>query len=68
MALRIATKRTLFSGVSQGLGEQLQHRFEYVKLPNGGYQNTATYTNQHKGFETIEVDPPQKQLDTLDVR
>ena len=68
VALRIATKRTLFSGVSQGLGEQLQHRFEYVKLPNGGYQNTATYTIQHKGFETIEVDPPQKQLDTLDVR
>ncbi len=68
IALRIATKRTLFLGVEQGLGQQLQHRFHYVALPNGGYQNTATYTIQHKGFETIEVDPPRKQLDSLHVR
>lgn len=68
LALRIATKRTLFSGVEQGLGEQIQHRFDYATLPGGGFQNTATYTIQHSGFETIEVSPPHKQPDSLHVR
>ena len=68
VALRIATKRSLFEGVSLGLGEQLQHRFEYEKFPGGGFQNKATYTIQHQGFETIEVTPPKVQSDSLHVR
>lgn len=68
VALRIAIKRSLFSGVSLGLLEQLQHRFEYKMIPSGGYQNTATYTIQHQGFESIEVEPPSNQLDSLSVR
>jgi LysM repeat protein len=68
IALRIAVKRSLMNGVSLGLGEQLQHRFEYNPAPGGGYQNTATYTVQHQGFETIEVEPPSIQSDSLLIR
>ena len=65
VALRIAVKRSLVDGISMGLGEQLQHRFEYQPLTEGGYQNTATYTIQHQGFETIEVKPPSNVRDSL---
>lgn len=65
VALRIATKRTLLEGVSLGLGEQLQHRFNYTPNKRGGYQNSATYTIQHQGFETIEVYPPKTSQDSL---
>jgi hypothetical protein len=68
IALRIAVKRSLMNGVSLGLGEQLQHRFKYNPAPGGGYQNTATYTVQHQGFETIEVEPPSVQSDSLLIR
>jgi len=68
IALRIAVKRSLFEGVFLGLGEQLQHRFEYKPAAGGGFQNTAVYTIQHQGFETIEVEPPSSVLDSLPVR
>ena len=68
VALRIAVKRTLTGGVSLGLGEQLQHRFEYKFMPTGGYENIATYTIQHQGFEMIEVKPSNILLDSLEVR
>jgi LysM repeat protein len=68
VALRIAVKRTLTEGVSLGLLEQLQHRFDYQPKPAGGYENTATYTIQHQGFEMIEVRPPKRVLDSLEVR
>ncbi len=68
VSLRIAVKRSLFSGISLGLGEQLQHRFEYVPSMRGGYLNNATYTIQHQGFETIEVKPPNIPIDSVEVR
>lgn len=68
VALRIAIKRTLPEGVSLGLGEQLQHRFEYKFTPTGGYENNATYTIQHQGFEMIEVKPANILQDSLEVR
>lgn len=68
VALRIAVNRTLYEGVSLGLGEHLQYRFNYTPNPNGGYENTATYIVQQQGFEMIEVKPPKKVIDTLPVR
>lgn len=68
VALRIAVKRSLYDGVSLGLGEQLQHRFEYTPTPKGGYENTATYIIQQQGFEMIEVEPPSILMDSLQSR
>ena len=68
VALRIAVKRSLYDGVSLGLGEQLQHRFEYTPIPNGGYENTATYIIQQQGFEMIEIKPPNIVVDSLQSR
>ena len=68
VALRIAVKRSLYDGVSLGLGEQLQHRFEYTPTPQGGYENTATYIIQQQGFEMIEVEPPSILMDSLQSR
>ncbi|MDG1822762.1 MAG: LysM peptidoglycan-binding domain-containing protein [Flavobacteriaceae bacterium] len=68
VALRIAAKRSLFDGVSLGLGQQLQHRFEYENISGGGYGNTAAYIVQHQGFETIEITAPKVQSDSLRVR
>jgi LysM repeat protein len=68
VALRIAVSRTLFKGASLGVGEQLQHRYDYKPIPTGGYENIATYTIQHQGFETIEVKPPNIVSDSLEVR
>lgn len=68
VALRIALKRTLFDGVSIGLGEQVRHRFEYKPVSEGGYQNSATYIIQHQGFETIEVEPSNIDSDSLLIR
>ena len=68
IALRIAVKRTLYDGVSLGLGEQLQHRFEYTPVPGGGFRNTATYIIQQQGFEMIEVEPPSTVVDSLQFR
>ena len=65
VALRIAAKRSLFDGVSLGLGEQLQHRFEYTPVPGGGFRNTATYIIQQQGFEMVEVEPPSIVVDSL---
>lgn len=68
VALRIAAKRSLFDGVSLGLGQQLQHRFEYENISGGGYGNTAAYIVQHQGFETIEITAPKVQSESLRVR
>ena len=68
VALRIAVKRTLKEGVSLGLIEQLQHRFEYTPVPKGGYENTATYLIKQQGFEMIEVKPPLITTDSLQAR
>jgi hypothetical protein len=68
VALRIAVKRTLKEGVSLGLIEQLQHRFEYTPVPTGGYENTATYLIQQQGFEMTEVKPPVITTDSLQAR
>lgn len=65
VALRIAVKRSLFDGVSLGIGEQLQHRFEYTPVPSGGFRNTATYIIQQQGFEMVEVEPPSIVVDSL---
>lgn len=65
VALRIAAKRSLFDGVSLGLGEQLQHRFEYTPVTGGGFRNTATYIIQQQGFEMVEVEPPSIVVDSL---
>lgn len=67
IALRIAVNRTLYEAVSLGLGEHLQHRFEY-KPTSSGYKNIATYIIQQQGFEMIEVIPPNIAIDSLQAR
>ena len=68
VSLRIATKRTLMDGLSLGVLEQLQHRFDYKSNPKGGFRNTATYMVQHQSYETIEIRPSEEQPDSLRVR
>ena len=67
-SLRIATKRNLIDGLTHGVLDQLQYRFDYKPNPKGGYRNTAIYMVQHQGFETIEIVPLQPQADSLHVR
>ena len=67
-SLRIATKRKLIDGLTLGVLDQLQYRFDYQPNPKGGYRNTATYLVQHQGFETIEITPIKPPADSLHVR
>jgi LysM repeat protein len=67
-SLRIATKRKLIDGLTLGVLDQLQYRFDYQPNPKGGYRNTATYLVQHQGFETIEITPMKPLADSLHVR
>jgi hypothetical protein len=67
-SLRIATKRKLIDGLTLGVLDQLQYRFDYQPNPKGGYRNTATYLVQHQGFETIEITPMKPPADSLHVR
>ena len=67
-SLRIATKRKLIDGLTLGILDQLQYRFNYQPNPKGGYLNTATYLIQHQGFETIEIATIKSPADSLHVR